>query len=78
MATILTRLTHNIAIQLHLVADCCTISSSRSKAASPETFGCTLVFGTKREELAGGWRRLHNELYNLYSSPNIIRVIKLG
>jgi hypothetical protein len=31
-------------------------------------------FGTKREEVAGGWRRLHNEeLHNLYISPNIIR-----
>jgi hypothetical protein len=29
------------------------------------------------EELAGGWRRLHNEeLHNLYASPHIIRVIK--
>jgi hypothetical protein len=36
------------------------------------------IFGTKREEVAGGWRRLHNEeLNNLYSSPNIIRVVKL-
>jgi hypothetical protein len=35
------------------------------------------VFGPKREEVAGGWRRLHNEeLHNLYSSPNIIRVLK--
>jgi hypothetical protein len=32
---------------------------------------------TKREEVAGGWRRLHNgELHNLYASPNITRVIK--
>jgi len=31
----------------------------------------------KREEVAGGWGRLHNEeLHNLYASPNIIRVIK--
>jgi hypothetical protein len=35
------------------------------------------VFGPKREEVTGGWRRLHNEeLHNLYSSPNIITVIK--
>jgi hypothetical protein len=35
------------------------------------------TFGPKREEVAGGWRRLHNEeLHNLYASPNIIRVIK--
>jgi hypothetical protein len=35
------------------------------------------IFGPKREEVAGGWRRLHNEeLHNLYGSPNIIRVIK--
>jgi hypothetical protein len=34
------------------------------------------IFGPKREEVAGGWRRLHNEeLHNLYTSPNISRVI---
>jgi hypothetical protein len=36
------------------------------------------IFGSKREEVAGGWKRLHNELHNLYASPNIIRVTKLG
>jgi hypothetical protein len=31
----------------------------------------------KRDEVAGGWRKLHNEeLHNLYSSPSIIRMIK--
>jgi hypothetical protein len=35
------------------------------------------IFGPKCQEVAGGWRRLHNEeLHNLYDSPNIIRVIK--
>jgi hypothetical protein len=35
------------------------------------------IFRSKREEVAGGWRRLHNEeLHNLDTSPNIIRVIK--
>jgi hypothetical protein len=36
------------------------------------------IFGPKREEVAGDWRRLHNEaLHNLYDSPYIVRVIKL-
>jgi hypothetical protein len=35
------------------------------------------IFGAKRDEVTGEWRKLHNgELYNLYSSPNMIRKIK--
>jgi hypothetical protein len=35
------------------------------------------IFRPKREEVAGDWRRLHNEeLQKLYASQNIIRVIK--
>jgi hypothetical protein len=35
------------------------------------------IFGPKRDEETGGWRKLHNEqLHNLYSSPRIIRIIK--
>jgi hypothetical protein len=35
------------------------------------------IFGPKREEMMGGWRRLHDEkLHNLCASLNIIRVIK--
>jgi hypothetical protein len=35
------------------------------------------IFGPKRDKMAGEWRRLHNEeLHNLYTSPNIIWVIK--
>jgi hypothetical protein len=34
------------------------------------------IFGPKRDEATGEWRGLHNEeLNDLYSSPNIIRVI---
>jgi hypothetical protein len=34
------------------------------------------IFGPKRDEVTGRWRKLHNEeLHNLYSSSNIIRVI---
>jgi hypothetical protein len=34
------------------------------------------IFGPKREEVAEGWRRLHNEeLHNLYTSQNIFRVM---
>jgi hypothetical protein len=34
------------------------------------------IFGPKREE-DGSWRKLHNdEIHSLYSSPNIVRVIK--
>jgi hypothetical protein len=35
------------------------------------------IFGPKRDEVTGEWRRLHNEeLNDLYSPPNIVRVIK--
>jgi hypothetical protein len=35
------------------------------------------IFGPRRDEVTGDWRRLHNEEINvLYSSPNIVRVIK--
>jgi hypothetical protein len=35
------------------------------------------IFGPKREDMAGGWRRMHNEeLHNLYSLPYIIKVVK--
>jgi hypothetical protein len=35
------------------------------------------IFGPKRKEIVGSWRKLHNgELHNLYSSPNIMRMVK--
>jgi hypothetical protein len=36
------------------------------------------IFGPKRDEVTGEWRKLHNkELHDLYSSPRIIWIIKL-
>jgi hypothetical protein len=35
------------------------------------------IFGPKRDEVTGEWRKLHNEeVRDLYSSPSIIRIIK--
>jgi hypothetical protein len=36
------------------------------------------IFRPKRDEVTGQWRRLHNEeVYDLYATTNIIRVMKL-
>jgi hypothetical protein len=38
----------------------------------------TRIFGPKRDEMTGGWRKLHDEeLHGLYSSPSIVRAIKV-
>jgi hypothetical protein len=35
------------------------------------------IFSLKRDEVTGGWRKVHNEeLHNLYSSPSVISMIK--
>jgi hypothetical protein len=35
------------------------------------------IFAPKRDEVTGSWKKLHNEeLHNMYSSPNIIRMLK--
>jgi hypothetical protein len=37
------------------------------------------IFGPKRDEVTGEWRKLQNEeLHNLYSSPDIIRQVKVN
>jgi hypothetical protein len=41
------------------------------------TIICFTIFGPKRDEVTGELRKLHNEeLSDLYSSPNIVRVIR--
>jgi hypothetical protein len=36
------------------------------------------IFGPKRDQVTGGWRKPHNEgLHNLYSSPSLIRITKV-
>jgi len=40
--------------------------------------GVLRIFGTKRDEVRGEWKKLHNEeLTDPYSSPNVFQVIKL-
>jgi hypothetical protein len=34
------------------------------------------IFGPTGDEVTGEWRKLHNEEHNLYSSSNIVRVLK--
>jgi hypothetical protein len=39
--------------------------------------GWSGIFGLKKGEVIGGWRKLHNEEHhNLYSSPSVIKMIK--
>jgi hypothetical protein len=40
-----------------------------------EDKGLRIIFGPKRDKVIG-WKKLHNELHNLYCSPSIIRIIK--
>jgi hypothetical protein len=42
-----------------------------------ETMVLRRIYGLKRDEVIGYWRKLHNEeLHNLYSSPSIIRLVR--
>jgi hypothetical protein len=33
------------------------------------------TFGPRSDEVTGGWRKLHNELYNMYALPSLLRMI---
>ena len=34
------------------------------------------IFGPKRNEVTGEWRKLYSEINDLYCSPNVVRVVK--
>jgi hypothetical protein len=51
----------------------------RNKMSAKESLrkGCCEEFEPKREEVKGGWRKMHNvELHNLYSLPSLSKMIK--
>jgi hypothetical protein len=53
-----------------------SLSVTQTSSSYVEGYACRL-FGPKRDEVTGGWRKLHNEeLHKLYSSPSIIRMTK--
>ena len=53
------------------------LAENRIYPLSVELYGIRSVFGPKRDEVTGEWRKLHNEeLNDLYSLPNIVRVVK--
>ena len=56
----------------------CNTSDSKIKDPIQGNMVLRRIFGPRRDEVTGEWRRLHNEELNgLYSSPNIVQVIKL-
>jgi hypothetical protein len=80
-------LSKNVKIKIHsnivlpvVLCGCKTWSLALSEERRLRVFEHRVlrrIFGPKRDEETGEWRRIYNkELYALYFSPNIIRVIK--
>jgi hypothetical protein len=80
LATIQSRIYRTITLPV-VLDGCETWSLTLREEHIPRVFENRVlrrIFGPKRHEVAGGWRKLHNEeLHNLYSSPSIIRMFKL-
>jgi hypothetical protein len=58
-------------------ANCANRNSKTERVRVFETRVLKRVFGPKRDEVTGEWRKLHKEeLSDLYSLPNIVRVVK--
>ena len=61
---------------IHIEAWSLTLREERKQRVF-ENMVLRRIFGPRRDEVTGEWRRLHNkELNDLYCSPNIVRVIK--
>jgi hypothetical protein len=77
-------LSKNVKVRIHkaiilpvVLYGCETWSREEHRLSVFENRVLRNMFGPKRDGVTGGWRKLHNkELHNLYSSPNIIRIIK--
>jgi hypothetical protein len=54
-----------------------TLSLALNEEHRLRVFENRVVFGPKRDEVTGDWRKLHSEeLHNMYSSPNTMRMMK--
>jgi len=51
-----------------------TLNEERALRMSENRTGCWGEYLDQRGEVSGGWRRPHEDLHNLYASPNFIRV----
>ena len=61
----------------HKFSYCIVTLREERKLRVSENMALRGIFGLRRDEVTGEWRRLHNEeLNDLYCSPNIVRVIK--
>jgi hypothetical protein len=66
-----------LPVVLYGCETCCLTRREEHRLRLFENGVLRSIFGPKRDEVSGEWRRLHNvDLNDLYSSPNIIRVIK--
>jgi hypothetical protein len=72
---------HKIIILPVVLKECETCYRTLKEKCRPRVFenrALMRILGTKRDEIIGRWRELHNgELHNLYSLPAIIIIIKL-
>jgi hypothetical protein len=70
-------LEYNFAVVLYRCEIWSLILRNEHKLRVTEDSLLRRIFGLRKEEIIGGWRKLHNEeLHNLYASSDIIRFVK--